>query len=327
MKRIMFILAILPFCMNSAFAGAQDKGYEETIEEAFVMAEVLNLEAEIGKSYQLLLKLEGLEMKGKEGVELHRAKRTVLVSIVASIYGLGDHIEAFKKRKRYSESFYRFIDKAYDEEGVFSFPNDGKFYIELVEKLKEWEKAEWGIKLDKDKVGRYLATYLAYGNPYSVGKAKDIKASDKLKESRQKCSTPLSLDLARGTLDGVTPSISQQEAKKLFPCYTGSTEDGEVWNYGGGVFYKDHDLYIHTHKDFFEVRGGFAGTITPPVMSADISTLDKTLGFRVSSHGNDKRQLYKMDYGCLRVDTINSTVVEIGVHYKSCDEVATLYDK
>ena len=88
----------------------------------------------------------------------------------------------------------------------------------------------------------------------------------------------LILDLEQGTLNGVTPVISQDEAKTTFPCYTGSTAEGEMWNYGGGVFFINDDFYIYTAKDYIEVRKNFTGKVTGDWLGKSRDTLMASFG-------------------------------------------------
>ncbi len=47
----------------------------------------------------------------------------------------------------------------------------------------------------------------------------------------------LVLDLDRGTLNGLAPTASMDEVKGQFPCSTGESEEGAIYNFGGGVFF------------------------------------------------------------------------------------------
>jgi hypothetical protein len=40
----------------------------------------------------------------------------------------------------------------------------------------------------------------------------------------------LGFDVRSGTMNGLAPTASQEEVKKYFPCFTGDTADGEIFN-------------------------------------------------------------------------------------------------
>ncbi len=67
----------------------------------------------------------------------------------------------------------------------------------------------------------------------------------------------IELNLAKGTLNGLSPNDAPEHIKKLLPCFTGETEEGSSYNEGGGVFFRDHDFYFYTHRDYIELRTGF----------------------------------------------------------------------
>ena len=106
----------------------------------------------------------------------------------------------------------------------------------------------------------------------------------------------LVLDLDRGTLNGLAPTASMDEVKAQFPCSTGESAEGELYNFGGGVFFLDHGFFAYTHRDFLEVRSSFAGTTRPDALGQPLSTLgepDRTDG---------DAALFDRSYGCLRAE-------------------------
>lgn len=131
----------------------------------------------------------------------------------------------------------------------------------------------------------------------------------------------LVLDLTSGLLNGVAPTATRAQIGTQFPCATGETADGEVYNFGGGVFFLDHDFYIYTHRDFTEVRTDFAGEVVPAVLGATSQDLDETFGTPVRVE--DGARFYERDYGCLRAEfgRDSERVDELGVHAKACVNV------
>ncbi|MEM6326249.1 MAG: hypothetical protein AAF791_03940 [Bacteroidota bacterium] len=127
----------------------------------------------------------------------------------------------------------------------------------------------------------------------------------------------LLLDINRGTLNGIAPTASMDEVKTQFPCSTGETPEGSDFNYGGGLFFINHDFYVYTHRDFIEVREDFAGTTFPETLGQPVASLGDP--YRVESN-RQARRLFQRDYGCLRVQADASGIVtEVEVHATSCD--------
>lgn len=123
----------------------------------------------------------------------------------------------------------------------------------------------------------------------------------------------LVLDLNRGTLNGLTPTASMDEVKAQFPCATGETAEGETYNFGGGVFFLDHDFFFYTGRDFIEARDEFAGMTRPSVIGQPLEVLgtpDRT---------DQGAALFDRRYGCLRAEVnASGTVTEVGVHAEAC---------
>ncbi len=88
----------------------------------------------------------------------------------------------------------------------------------------------------------------------------------------------LFLDLEKGTLNGVSPSVSMDQVKVDFPCFTGDTKEGSDSNCGGGVFFLKHDFYFYTHNNYIEVRKKFAGKVSKPVLGKTSEQLISLLG-------------------------------------------------
>ena len=79
-------------------------------------------------------------------------------------------------------------------------------------------------------------------------------------------------------MNGVPATASMDKAKVAFPCFTGETEEGADFNCGGGVYFLKHDFYFYTHKDFIEVRTGYTGKMSKPVLGLKKEELIKLLG-------------------------------------------------
>lgn len=132
----------------------------------------------------------------------------------------------------------------------------------------------------------------------------------------------LVLDLNQGTLNGLVPTVSQAQVKQYLPCATGDTEDGEVYNYGGGVFFLDHDFFMYTGKDFIEVRQDFKGNVTDNMMSKSKAEIIARYG--IATIDNGYKLFFNRQYGCLRFTFNGTSVKEIGVYSASCEQASQI---
>jgi hypothetical protein len=132
----------------------------------------------------------------------------------------------------------------------------------------------------------------------------------------------LVLDLNQGTLNGLVPTVSQAQVKQYLPCATGDTEDGEVYNYGGGVFFLNHDFFMYTGKDFIEVRQDFKGNVTDNMMSKSKAEIIARYG--IATIDNGYKLFFNRQYGCLRFTFNGTSVKEIGVYSASCEQASQI---
>ncbi len=128
----------------------------------------------------------------------------------------------------------------------------------------------------------------------------------------------LVLDLREGTLNGLAPTASMDAVKAQFPCFTGESAEGDpVMNFGGGVFFIDHDFFAYTFRDYIEVRPNFAGQTVPTVLGEPLSVAEAAFGS--PARVDEGASLFDMPYGCLRAETAaDGTVQELGIHAQSC---------
>jgi len=135
----------------------------------------------------------------------------------------------------------------------------------------------------------------------------------------------LQFDIVRGTLNGLKPAASQSEVKAALPCFTGDTEDGSAFNYGGGVFFLNHDFFFYTGRDFIEIRSDFKGSDTPQLLGADHATVRAQLG-TAKGHGElPGMAFHATDYGCARLRYRGGAVVSLAAHAEPCDQVMSWY--
>ncbi len=128
-------------------------------------------------------------------------------------------------------------------------------------------------------------------------------------------------DLDTGTINGIKPTVSQEDVKAALPCFTGSTPDGDrlngmLYNYGGGVYFNNHNFYFYTGSDFIEVRSDFTEKVSPSLLGASKERLNGAYGRpTLTSNGS---YFYMMSYGCLQFELRNNAVYQIRSHYQDC---------
>jgi hypothetical protein len=143
----------------------------------------------------------------------------------------------------------------------------------------------------------------------------------RLPETTTKSCSQVVFDLDKGTINGIKPTVSQEDVKAALPCFTGSSPDGDrlngmLYNYGGGVYFNNHNFYMYTGKDFIEVRSDFTGTVSPSLLGASKERLNGAYGRpTLISNGS---YFYMMSYGCLQFELRNNAVYEIRSHYQDC---------
>jgi len=332
MKKISAVAAIvlvLFFGLSSQARSNQEVAttdYDLGFEDGVLFGEIQRLDTSIT---MLQFSVAGLgrikKSEGLDKVQLERLKYQALFQLQDELAELGRMIE--KINAQMSPRLQQRAERRYNHAGTL-----GLISLNYETLQKYLAGVNWR-SLGKDNE-RYiqlaLTTYVKYGNAFSVGDPIKIVGEKQARAGRSKpaaaCTTPLRLDLDAGTLDGATPLMSQDEAKKLFPCYTGVSNEGEKFNYGGGVFYINHDMYLYTYNDFIEVREDFDGIVSPTLIGADSTAVEKLLGKSGFSLKKQSLFLYPKKYGCLRVETENSIVIKVGVHYKPCDAVAELLE-
>lgn len=91
------------------------------------------------------------------------------------------------------------------------------------------------------------------------------------------CAT-FDVDLLDGKVNGVKPSTTQPEVKKLLPCFSSAEPEDATSKCGGLVAFKDRDVYFYTGRDYVEIREKFKGKLSIPIMGAPRNGLFKYLG-------------------------------------------------
>ena len=133
-----------------------------------------------------------------------------------------------------------------------------------------------------------LFTVLILMGTVSVGSAQ-LKAKVKCPD--------LYIDVLNGTVNEIKPNFTVNEIKEKFPCFTSSPDETEDAKCGGGVFFKDKDLYFYTKRAYVEVGPKFVGKTSIPLLGTKRNSLFSRLGGPKIK--DDLWDAYEMQYGTL----------------------------
>jgi len=105
------------------------------------------------------------------------------------------------------------------------------------------------------------------------------------------------VDILNGTVNDIKPSYTPNEIKEKFPCFSGAEEEGESVKCGGGIYFKDKDIYFYTRRDYIEIGPKFLGKTSFPLLGTKRNSLFKTLGNPKIK--DDLWEAFEMQYGTL----------------------------
>jgi hypothetical protein len=88
----------------------------------------------------------------------------------------------------------------------------------------------------------------------------------------------ITVDILAGKVNGILPDFLPAQIKKKLPCFTSEEPEDGTSKCGGGVFYKDKDLYFYTGRDYVEIGPAFKGKMSLPLLGASRNGLFKWLG-------------------------------------------------
>lgn len=88
----------------------------------------------------------------------------------------------------------------------------------------------------------------------------------------------LIIDILDGKVNELRSTATVGQIKEKLPCFTQAEVEGTTAKCGGGVFYKDRDIYFYTARDYVEIGPKFKGKLTIPLMGAGRGNLFKWLG-------------------------------------------------
>lgn len=105
------------------------------------------------------------------------------------------------------------------------------------------------------------------------------------------------VDILDGTVNGLKANYTPNEIKDKFPCFTSAEEESNEAKCGGGIFFKDKDIFFYTKRDYVEVGPKFQGKTSILLLGTKRGSLFKTLGNPKIK--DDLWDAYEMQYGTL----------------------------
>lgn len=88
----------------------------------------------------------------------------------------------------------------------------------------------------------------------------------------------ITVDVLDGRFNGLRITDNVAQVKSKLPCFTSAENESATAKCGGGVFYKDRDIYFYTGRDYVEIGPKFKGKLSVPLMGASRGSLFKWLG-------------------------------------------------
>jgi hypothetical protein len=105
------------------------------------------------------------------------------------------------------------------------------------------------------------------------------------------------VDILNGTVNDLKPNYTQNEIREKFPCFTSAEDESSEAKCGGGIFFKDKDIYFYTKRDYIEVGPKFLGKTSVPLLGTKRNSLFTKLGNPKIK--DDLWDAYEMQYGTL----------------------------
>lgn len=86
------------------------------------------------------------------------------------------------------------------------------------------------------------------------------------------------VDVLDGKVNGLKPNAMIYDVRNQFPCFTQTEDESNTAKCGGGVFFKDKDIYFYTNRDYIEIGPKFKGKLNVPLFGAKRGSLFSKLG-------------------------------------------------
>lgn len=88
----------------------------------------------------------------------------------------------------------------------------------------------------------------------------------------------LTVDILDGKVNGLRTTENIARIQAALPCFSSKEEESASAKCGGGIYYKDQDIYFYTSRDYIEIGPKFKGKLSVPLMGASRTGLFKWLG-------------------------------------------------
>lgn len=108
---------------------------------------------------------------------------------------------------------------------------------------------------------------------------------------------PFEVDILNGKINNTKPNFGIEEIKATFPCFTASKPENGDSKCGGTVEFADKGLTYYTSRDYVEIKPGFKGKLSIPLLGAKRGSFFKTFGNPKIK--DDSWDAYQMSYGTL----------------------------
>src|ERR1700743_2075364 len=105
------------------------------------------------------------------------------------------------------------------------------------------------------------------------------------------------VDILNGTVNELKANYTPNEIQEKFPCSTSVEEESGTSKCGGGVFFKDKDIFFYTKRDYIEVGPKFMGKTSMPLLGTKRGSLFTKLGNPKMK--DDLWDAYEMQFGTL----------------------------
>jgi hypothetical protein len=86
------------------------------------------------------------------------------------------------------------------------------------------------------------------------------------------------VDILNGTVNDLKPNNTQTEIKDKFPCSTSAEDETETAKCGGGIYFKDKDIFFYTKRKYVEIGPKFIGKTSFPLLGTKRGSLFNKLG-------------------------------------------------
>ena len=105
------------------------------------------------------------------------------------------------------------------------------------------------------------------------------------------------VDILDGKVNGLKANAMIHDVKNAFPCFTQAEDETNSAKCGGGVFFKDKDIYFYTGRDYVEIGPKFKGKLSLPLLGSKRNSLFTKLGNPKLKDSN--WDAYQTSYGTL----------------------------